>query len=94
MTTETDPLDVYLDAAQRARVIALREARQVLAAKSGFAGASLGDFGIVDLIDTAQWLLDGTHPYDRDTSGEVQHEAPVLAPAPVADVTTQGDTDD
>ena len=80
--TDTDTTEVPLDEAQQARAAALAYARQVLADNSA-AFVSRGDslpkrFGTQDLIDVAQWILDGTDPLESYRDEGAARTATVL----------------
>jgi len=64
-----------LDPVQRARVAALKAARDVLVSR-GFASSAAAD--ALDLVNVAQWIMDGRDPWDARTvkDAEIQPETP------------------
>lgn len=61
-----------LNDTQRARAEALSVARRSLGKTTGglVSGGNLGEFTVLDLIDVARYVIDGTHPLTGFTSSD------------------------
>lgn len=65
MTREEQEAEL-LTAAMRQRATGLRVGREVLTDGGGFmTKGSLGRFDVPELVDVAEYIVEGTHPMDR-----------------------------
>lgn len=54
-----------LDETQRARAEALRVARTIIETRTGFSSSLRDDTSAADLVDLAEYVIEGLHPLDR-----------------------------
>jgi hypothetical protein len=58
-----------LDETQQTRAEALRIARAVIESRGGFTSGLRDDVSAADLVDLAEYIVEGLHPYDRYPDG-------------------------